>query len=451
MKDRRKVRAGLAAVAALCTVAAAPGTSLADGADGARAYETRGTRISGADADSGAPSLAAGRTYVDSLGPGEKRYYGVTLDTKSAAYVSAVAAPPPGADVTSYRDGVKVTLESPDGGICGTAAPKIETNGVAFPLADYASRQIESGPASCHEAGRYVVTVERQDGSPDSERWPVELRVMVEPPVKGGATGAAPEGSWSTPSPVPPDGTPWPRRGGRGFTDAPTLGSGVWKDEITPGETHFYRVPVDWGQRLTAAAELSADGKDQSTRLLDRALAMHAYNPARGLAKRGIPAAQDGDAPRTQVATAPVAYGNRYANTGSTVRAMSFSGGYFLAVTLNPPQVAPHLNGPVPVVLRVRVAGAARGGPSYDKDPVEAGFGLTAADRKAAKRHPDAADDDRMASPGSGAADSKKTALRVVGYAGIGTGTALVLGLGVWTLAARRRASTQRYGPSPGW
>ncbi|BBJ42384.1 hypothetical protein SSPO_051020 [Streptomyces antimycoticus] len=122
MKDRRKVRAGLAAVAALCTVAAAPGTSLADGADGARAYETRGTRISGADADSGAPSLAAGRTYVDSLGPGEKRYYGVTLDTKSAAYVSAVAAPQPGADVTSYRDGVKVTLESPDGGICGTAA-----------------------------------------------------------------------------------------------------------------------------------------------------------------------------------------------------------------------------------------------------------------------------------------------------------------------------------------
>ncbi|CAM5719417.1 hypothetical protein SANTM175S_06565 [Streptomyces antimycoticus] len=54
MKDRRKVRAGLAAVAALCTVAAAPGTSLADGADGARAYETRGTRISGAGAGSGA-------------------------------------------------------------------------------------------------------------------------------------------------------------------------------------------------------------------------------------------------------------------------------------------------------------------------------------------------------------------------------------------------------------
>ncbi|MFD8284218.1 hypothetical protein ACFV47_34340 [Streptomyces solisilvae] len=451
MKDRRKVRAGLAAAVALCAVAAAPGTSLADGAAGARAYETRGTRIDGAEGETGAPSLAAGRTYVDSIGPGEKRYYGVTLDTKSAAYVSAVAAPRPGAEVASYRDGVKVTLESPDGAICGTASPKVETSGVAYPLADYASRQTDSGPASCHQAGRYAVTVERQDGSPDPERWPMELRLMVEPPVKGGATGAAPEGSSSTPPPEPPEGTAWPRSGGRGFTDAPTLGTGVWSDEITPGETHFYRVPVDWGQRLSAVAEMSADGKDQSTRLLDRALSMHAYNPARGLAKRGTPAAQDGESPRTQVTTAPVAYGNRYANTGSTVRAMSFSGGYFLAVTLNPPQVAPHLNTSVPVVLRVRVAGAARGGPSYDKDPVEAGFGLTAADRRAAKRHPDAAaDDDRMEGPGSGIADSK-AALRVVGYAGIGTGTALVLGLGVWTYAARRRASSQRYGPPSGW
>ncbi|MFD8155764.1 hypothetical protein [Streptomyces malaysiensis] len=451
MKDRRKVRAGLAAAVALCAVAVAPGTSLADGAAGARAYETRGTRIDGAESETGAPSLAAGRTYVDSIGPGEKRYYGVTLDTKSVAYVSAVAAPRPGAEVTSYRDGVKVTLESPDGAICGTASPKVETSGVAYPLADYASRQTDSGPASCHQAGRYAVTVERQDGSPDPERWPMELRLMVEPPVKGGATGAAPEGSSSTPPPEPPEGTAWPRSGGRGFTDAPTLGTGVWSDEITPGETHFYRVPVDWGQRLSAVAEMSADGKDQSTRLLDRALSMHAYNPARGLAKRGTPAAQDGESPRTQVTTAPVAYGNRYANTGSTVRAMSFSGGYFLAVTLNPPQVAPHLNTSVPVVLRVRVAGAARGGPSYDKDPVEAGFGLTAADRRAAKRHPDAAaDDDRMEGPGSGIADSK-AALRVVGYAGIGTGTALVLGLGVWTYAARRRASSQRYGPPSGW
>ncbi|MEU2683834.1 hypothetical protein ABZ654_08155 [Streptomyces hygroscopicus] len=448
MKDRRKVRAGLAAVAALCVVAAAQGTSLADDAAGARAYEPRGSRIHGAGGAAGAPSLTAGRTYVDSLGPGEKRYYGVTLDAKSAAYVSVVAAPRPGAGVASYRDGVKVTLESPDGGVCGTAAPKIETSGVAYPLADYASRQLQSGPASCHQAGRYGVTVERQTGSQDPERWPVELRLMVEPPVKGGATGAAPEGSSGTPSPEPPDGTARPRSGGRGFTDAPTLGTGVWQDEITPGETHFYRVPLDWGQRLSAVAELPADGKDQSTRLLDRALAVHAYNPARGLAKRGTAAAQDGESPRTELTTAPVAYGNRYANTGSAVRAMSFSGGYFLAVTLNPPQVAPHLNSSVPVVLRVRIAGAARSGPTYDKDPAEAGFGLTAADRRAAKQHAVAADDDPMGVP---ADDSEKAVLRVVGYAGIGTGTALVLGLGAWTLIARRRASAERHGPPPAW
>ncbi|MET7901591.1 hypothetical protein ABZS86_08955 [Streptomyces sp. NPDC005355] len=465
MKDRSKVRTGLAAVAALCAAAAAPGpipVAAADSTAGARAYETQGTRIEGAGDDTDAPPLTTGRTYVDSVAPGEKRYYSAQLDGESAAYVSAVAAPRPGAGVASYRDGVKVTLENPDGGICDTASPKVETNDVAYPLADYASRQIGSGSvASCRKAGRYLVTVERQADSQDPDRWPLELRLMVEPPVKGGATGQTPEGSWHTTPPRPPSGSTHHQQGGRGFADAPLVATGAWEDQFRPGETHFYRVPVEWGQQISAVAELPADGTDKSTRLLDQAVGMRAYNPARGLAKRGTVSAQEGEPPRTEVSTAPAAYGNRFAKADYSIRAMSFTGGYYLAVTLNPSDVAPHVKGTVPVILRVRVAGDTRSGPTYDGNAVKAGFGLSDADRRAAKRQ-------AMPVPGAGpqaAADESRDGLRAVGYAGLGTGTALLLGLGVWTLSARRRAPAsvsgapvedpttgqQRYGPPPAW
>ncbi|MEU8826102.1 hypothetical protein [Streptomyces sp. NPDC048636] len=442
MRDRSRVRSGLAAVAALCAVVTTQGQALAEPADGSggpRGYETRGTRIRGAGDATGAPALASGRTYTDSVGPGEKRYYAVSLDAKSAAYVSAVAAPRPGSDVTSFRDGLRITLQNPGGGTCDTASPRFESNGVAYPLADHVARQTDAGSlASCRTAGRYLVTVERQAGAQDPTRWPLELRLMVEPPAKGGSTGATPEGSWRTDPPRPPSGSPRHHEGGRRFGDAPTVSTGVWGDEFRPGETHFYRVPVDWGQQLSAVAELPADGKDKSSQPLDKAVSLRAYTPALGLAKRGTVGVGKGTATGTQVSTAPVAYGNRRAKADYSVRAMSVAGGYFLAVTLSPTEVAPQVKGTVPVTLRVRVAGAASGGPDYQGDALKQGFGLTDADKEAARQSALSAGDDTMSVP---ADDGSTSTLRLVGWTGLGAGTVLLAGLGTWTLTARRRTA----------
>lgn len=467
MKHRSRDRSALTAVAALCavaTVAAQIPVAAADSAAGAREYKVRGTPVQGAGSGTGAPSLRPGRTYADRIGPGEKRFYGVDLDAKSAAYVSAVAAPRPGAGVVSYRDGVTVTLKNPAGGVCDTVPRRIETKGVAYPLADYVTRQTGSGSvASCRTAGRYLVTVERQAGSTDPDSWPLELRLMVEPPVKGGSTEQAPEGSWHAQPPQPPTGSARPRQGGRGFSDAPLVSTGVWQDAFEPGETHFYRVPVDWGQQISAIAEIPADGADKSTPLLGQAIAMRAYNPARGLAKRGTASAQEGERPQTEVGTAPAAYGNRYAKADYSVRAMSFTGGYYLAVTLNPPNVEPHLDRTVPVTLRLRVAGETHDGPAYEGNAVKAGFGLTDAERREARKAASPIQPDPMGRPGVEDRDT----LRAVAYAGFGTGSLLLIGLGVWILTARRRTAAEgprggaetedpttgqhRYGPPPAW
>ncbi|WP_234356741.1 hypothetical protein [Streptomyces sp. NBRC 110028] len=472
MKHRSRDRAGLTAVTALCAVATMAvqiPVAAADSPAGAREYRVQGTPVQGSGSGAGAPSLRPGRTYADSLGPGEKRFYGVDLDAKSTAYVSAVAAPRPGAGVVSYRDGVTVTLKNPAGGVCGTVPRRIETKGVAYPLADYVTRQTGSGSvASCRTAGRYLVTVERQAGSADPDSWPLELRLMVEPPVKGGSTGPAPEGSWHTKPPQPPSGGPRPRQGGQGFSDAPLVSTGVWRDDFEPGETHFYRVPVDWGQQISAIAELPADAADKSTGPLGQAVAMRAYNPARGLAKRGTALAQESERPRTEVSTAPAAYGNRYAKSDYSVRAMSLTGGYYLAVTVNPPNVEPHLDGTVPMTLRVRVAGQARGGPAYDGNAVKAGFGLTDAEKREARKAASPLQPEPMGRrPG---AEDRDT-LQAVAYTSFGTGSLLLIGLGAWILTARRRTAAEgprggpggdpdaadpttgqhRYGPPPAW
>jgi hypothetical protein len=473
MKERSRDRAGLTAVAMVCAVATVcmvttvvvrSPVAAADSPAGAREYRVQGTPVQGAGSGADAPSLRPGRTYADSLGPGEKRFYGVDLDAKSAAYVSAVAAPRPGAGVVSYRDGVTVTLKNPAGGVCDTVPRRIETKGVAYPLADYVTRQTGSGSvASCRTAGRYLVTVERQAGSVDPGRWPLELRLMVEPPVKGGSTDQAPEGSWHAEPPQPPSGVARPRQGGQGFSDAPLVSTGVWKDAFEPGETHFYRIPVDWGQQISAIAELPADGADKSTRLLSQAVAMRAYNPARGLAKRGTALAQEGARPQTGVSTAPAAYGNRYAKADYSVRAMSLTGGYYLAVTLNPPNVEPHLDRTVPVTLRVRIAGQAHGGPAYDGNAAKAGFGLTDAEKREARKAASPLQPDPMGRPGL----EHRATLQAVAYAGFGTGSLLLIGLGAWILVARRRTAADgpregadtadpttgqhRYGPPPAW
>lgn len=467
MKHRSRDRTGLTAVTALCavaTMAAQIPVASADSPMGAREYKVRGTPVQGAGSGTGAPSLRPGRTYADRLGPGEKRFYGVDLDAKSAAYVSAVAAPRPGAGVVSYRDGVTVTLKNPAGGVCDTVPRRIETKGVAYPLADYVTRQTGSGSvASCRTAGRYLVIVERQGGSADPGSWPLELRLMVEPPVKGGSTDPAPEGSWHAEPAQPPSGSARPRQGGRGFSDAPLVSTGVWQDDFEPGETHFYRVPVAWGQQISAVAELPADTAGKSTRLLGQAVAMRAYNPARGLAKRGTALTQDGERSRTEVSTAPAAYGNRYAKADYSVRAMSLTGGYYLAVTLNPPNVEPHLDRTVPVTLRLRISGRADDGPAYDGNAVKAGFGLTDAEKQQAGK---AASPLEPASvPRSGG--EHRATLQAVAYTSFGTGSLLLIGLGVWILAARRRSAADgpgggpdtadpatgqhRYGPPPAW
>ncbi|BFO13629.1 hypothetical protein SHKM778_00170 [Streptomyces sp. KM77-8] len=188
----------------------------------------------------------------------------------------------------------------------------------------------------CQEAGTYYLSVERVDpDGEDSSRgpWDMELTAVSEPaPEKAGATSAPTR--WNSAPPQPLDGSPERRSGGAGFTRATPVGQGVWRDDIRPGRTLFYKVPVDWGQQLHVTAELGASGTAGSG-YVAAALDLDLYNPVRGhVVDVGVD--YDGGSKAGSLAPLPpVAYANRHAAGRQAAGAMRVAGSYYLVAHLS--------------------------------------------------------------------------------------------------------------------
>ncbi|WP_239109570.1 hypothetical protein [Streptomyces coelicoflavus] len=416
-------------VTAVATTAALPGaTALAAGPAGPRTgydFADGALRITGASATAGAEELTAGSTYRSSLPRNGTLYYRLELDAASDAYVSVTAVPGTDGEVTAV-DGIRVSVRDADGGSCSVHSATFGAARSPRPVTAWGTREIGPGAGRrCQDAGTYYVSVQRtrpQDSPPDD--WDLELTAATEPRPRQTGPTEAPE-TWDSASPEPPAGEPEHRPGGSGFAHATLVGQGVWRDDIRPGETLYYRVPVDWGRQVYATAELagSADASGYATGALRLAL----HNPVRGEVDD---AAKGYTGRRTSVGLAPlppVAYPNRYATAGQ-VGALRFAGDYYVVVHLAAQVADDFGEGPFGLTLRLRLGGAAQSGPDYAGESRPKGlFEVSARDRVA------------VSGGSGGAAAGDDAAMKAVAVGGIGTGSLLLLGLAVWTAAARRR------------
>ncbi|MFD7917964.1 hypothetical protein ACFV3R_01815 [Streptomyces sp. NPDC059740] len=453
-------RAGAAGARGLDAAGDAPGGGMVLGGSGspasgsgngsgARAYRPspEAHKVTGGHSSKEAPTLAAGLS-TDEVAPEETRYYAVRLDATSDVYVSAVAAPVPGTRVEGREDSLSVTLRDGQGRACGPQGlTRFQADGMTYPVADYTVRRAGEGGGPCRAAGVYYVAVERRAGVVSAaEPWPVELRVMTEPGLKGEAPKQPSPSASGTGEPAPPDGSARRVSGGTGFDDAAEVHSGVWRDHLAPGETRFYRVPVDWGQRLQARAEFGGSGA--GTQPLVDGWGLSAYNPARGAVGRGRFVTVDAAGDSAGLWTAPVAYGNRE-NPDEAVGAMRMAGTYYLAVSLSPAAAKSWGDG-VDLTLRVNVVGRPAAAPDYraapgafsvaDPDPgVAAGHGGTGSGGASSSSGGSAGAGGSTGSAGT-ATGSGVPPLRIAGWAGIGTGVTLLAVLAGWTVLARRRA-----------
>ncbi|WP_406862024.1 hypothetical protein ABZO31_16740 [Streptomyces sp. HUAS MG47] len=439
-------RRAAAAVAALCAVVALPGPAWAAG-EAPYAYDSAAQQVKGADTTTNSAQLKPGSVYRDTVSRTGKQYYRVDLDGQHNAYVSVVAVPPPGGKA-DYTDGIKVSLQDGSGSQCSAQEAQFSSAGYTRPITAYAMREVEPGGdgGNCQSPGAYYVLVERTSKSTSTpEDWGLEIRHVTEPALKAAAP-TAPSDDWASASPQPPDGGPTKRVGGTSYFDATSLTEGEWRDDIRPGQTLFYRVPVDWGQQLFATAELgsSPTGDDY----VSNALVLSLDNPAGGHVDDNTLSYSGKQATLALDPQPPVAYENRFESSGD-VSDMRFAGWYYLSATLSPEVVKVYGDKPVPLTLRVNVVGQAQDGPGYVGDPGP--FAVTDDDRDAA------------ASGQSGSEASTSGTMKLVAAVALGAGAVLLLGLGGWVLVARRRATraqaqapahTQeptQYGPPPAW
>lgn len=428
MRQRSRGRVTLAAVAAMCAVAALPGPAWADGETAAYTFDPGAEAVAGAVVNTDAKALKAGSVYRSSIKTGEKLYYRLNLDATTNAYVSAVAVPKSGGKV-AYGDGITVSVRDSSDLQCSSEDARFESAEYPRPIAAYAYRVVEKDSSTCQGPGTYNVLVERESKATSGpEDWELELRYATEPELADDAAmpTEAPE-DWPSASPAPPTpATDNRRQGGSGYYDATSLETGEWKDEITPGQTRFYRVPVDWGQQIFATAGLG--NSTASDEYVSGALAMALDNPAQGHVGDASPMAYSGKPASVSLdPVPPVAYRNRFA-ASSSVSAVRFAGWYYLSVTLSPEVAEAYGDKPFPLTLTVKVEGETEGSPYAGDAGI---FAVTDKDKDLAK----------SGKSGPQAAESESDTMKLVGAAGIGAGAVLVLALGVWTLLARRRAT----------
>ncbi|MFI6933640.1 hypothetical protein [Streptomyces sp. NPDC050287] len=423
------------AVLCLAAVGSETPSASAAGPWSSYGFDADARSVNGATSTGDATALAPGATYRSSLPVDGRLYYRLDVDASSNVYVSVTAVPGSGTTV-SATDGIKVSVQDANSHSCSIETASVGTDRRPHPLTALGARDISrAGSTRCRDAGAYYVLVERvhRAGS-SSDDWGLELATVSEPGLKEAGATSAPD-VWNSASPAPVTGEAVSRAGASGFTGATSVEQGAWRDDIVPGQTLFYAVPVDWGRQLYATAELGSSGDDNG--LVSRALVLSLYNPARGLVD-DVSAVYDG----SQRAAAlkplpPVAYANRY-DVSDRVSGMRFAGVYYLVVHLSE-QVADRFGeGPFDLTLRIRVTGTATAGPEYagESEPRGVFKAMAAQGRETA------------AAGNSGTAAGDDTAMRLLAAGGIGTGTALLMGLGVWMVAGRRR---RRGGAGAGW
>ncbi|MDF9814398.1 hypothetical protein [Streptomyces sp. SPB162] len=241
-------------------------------------------------------------------------------------------------------------------------------------------------------------------------------------------------------------GTPKPAQGGTSFDNAAAIKSGIWNDKVLPGETRFYKVPVDWGQHAVLFADFANAPAAKENSYQSAGVRLDAYNPARGHIDDDTES-YAGKQTSITGQTVPVSYANRF-ESGGKVSATRFAGWYYFAVSVHP-GVKSVVDGPIGVTLRLDVKGTAAPSPGYDGDAGKAGFGVGG--------------DDLARADGTATGGTSDSTLRMVAFAALGAGTVLLLSLGVWVVTARRRSRVAAplppqasppqsgYGPPPAW
>jgi Ca-activated chloride channel homolog len=214
--------------------------------------------------------------------------------------------------------------------------------------------------------------------------------------------------------------------GGASFDTAPALVDGRCTDTLSTGETRYYSVHLDWGQRLAYRIVVErVVGAGHGTAFVQSAVATPLRQEVTLASNSNAARDFGGPTPITLTGSTlvPADYGNRDSSR-SDVRGYALAGDYYLSLGMSYPVTA--LPYRTPVTISVHVAGTPQPGPQYvtsspERTPRPSPVPTSAVTASTA-----------AAKPGGGTA-----------WLAITAGTVVVLALG-GVLAVRRRRTTAR-------
>jgi Ca-activated chloride channel family protein len=339
-------------------------------------YTTAGTPVTGADqASEQAPLLTPGQ-YVDSYAvggttdmaaAGTTKYYTIPVQAGMRPYISATIVPPDANVGDSEIFGLDVDLLRSDLTSCAHERGSVVLDGNR----SEAPTAVLDGPTfgtpearTCPTEGVAILKVARIGQAWADQPVSVEIVVRMEPPAD--ASGVLPPASKGEVLPAPTHGTPTGLTGGNSFNDAPRLTSGTtYTDTLTTGESRYYRVPLQWGQRLSylitevgpAQPPIDANGVT---------VWVDVFNPVRAEVTRLADISGEGWFARTvndKPFSSSTEYLARYTNrTGGESREFSLDGDYYLRVNANRNEDQPSST---TFLITVVVSGDVEPGPVY--------------------------------------------------------------------------------------
>lgn len=328
----------------------------------ARAFALAGKRVQGTPQPKGAPVLQAGQ-YIDTFATGapRKHYRLRRAHPGSALHVAVTARP----RIVGEEDSTEIFRF--DIRNCGKDCLSLNGMPSRIGLSNMQSVITDTervdgdkdARGGCGTVDELSLDIRRDEGS--SEPVDAEIVVIEEPGV--GDTAALPPKVEEVPEGQPTQmATPTPVVGGSGFSDAPLLAPGTYRETFVPRETIFYRVAVGWGQRLRVT--VMPPDYDQEQVILYPLYDVMLFNPARQpLRTRPVGMGHvRGTVVPVVRQSAELRYLNRHQN--GDAESASLAGEHYIAIAM-PDASTPERSGLLDVTFRVDVEGPVQGAPDY--------------------------------------------------------------------------------------
>ncbi len=264
----------------------------------------------------------------DSVKDGDDKWFSISIPEGKKARISVNAAPRGFEDEDTHYYGTRVeytndSCSDEGGGSSSTTSWPDPPEGESVTI----------DPEEGCDPTKYRVKINGAGTQFDSE-LPVEIVIGFEPQVDGSEAGPkndreVPEGEDRDKVKVP-SSEPKPTPGGTSYNKATEITPGTVSDTLVPGETKFYRMNVDWGQRPLAEVEFDKKQTDSY-----RSGQVFVASPRRTHTSYSNAESLDDDIPVTAraVSTPYVFYRNREGSTSQDEA--TDAGQWYVMVTLD--------------------------------------------------------------------------------------------------------------------